>query len=65
LCYALQFGGIIHIDLASDPEVGLSERCITWRSSYVLTNKFSLRNAQAGVLLKEMDCVLKEEEKAY
>jgi hypothetical protein len=25
LCYALQFGGIIHIDLASDPEVGLSE----------------------------------------
>ncbi len=33
----------------------------------MLTNNRSLRNAQAGVLLllKEMDCVLKEEEKAY
>ncbi len=31
----------------------------------MLTNNHSLRNAQAGVLLKEMDCVLKEEEKAY
>ncbi len=31
----------------------------------MLTNNRSLRNAQSGVLLKEMDCVLKEEEKAY
>ncbi len=31
----------------------------------MLTDNCSLRNAQAGVLLKEMDCVLKEEEKAY
>ncbi len=31
----------------------------------MLTNNCSLRNAQAAVLLKEMDYVLKEEEKAY